>query len=75
MLSICAPVMATGDVNGDKLTDVFIGGTKESPGKLFIQTAGGTFVASRDFNFMQDLNCTDADALFFDADMDGDNDL
>ena len=75
MLSICGPVMAAVDVNGDKLIDVFAGGTKESPGKLFLQSANGTFTVSRDFNFSDDLNCTDADALFFDADNDGDQDL
>ncbi len=75
MLSICGPVMAQADVNGDKLTDVFAGGTKESPGKLFLQAANGTFIVSRDFNFSDDFNCTDADAIFFDADNDGDQDL
>ena len=75
MLSICGPVMATADVNGDKLTDVFVGGTKENPGKLYIQSSNGSFTASRDFNFREDINCTDADAMFFDADKDGDQDL
>ncbi len=75
MLSICGPVMATADVNGDKLTDVFVGGTKENPGKLYLQSSSGSFTASRDFNFRDDINCTDADAMFFDADKDGDQDL
>ena len=75
MLSICGPIMATGDVNGDKLTDVYAGGTKESPGKLYIQLNNGSFVAAQNFNFKEDFNCTDGDALFFDADNDGDLDL
>jgi hypothetical protein len=75
MLSICGPVMTAADVNGDKLIDVYVGGTKENPGKLFLQSANGTFTASRDFNFRDDFNCTDADAIFFDADNDGDQDL
>ncbi|MDP4221814.1 MAG: VCBS repeat-containing protein [Bacteroidota bacterium] len=75
MLSICGPIMATGDVNGDKLTDIYVGGTKENPGKLFLQSSSGIFTAARDFNFRDDFNCTDADAVFFDADNDGDQDL
>jgi enediyne biosynthesis protein E4 len=75
MLSVCGPVMAIADVNGDKLTDVFVGGTKENPGKLYIQSDDGTYTASPNFSFKDDLNCTDADALFFDADKDGDPDL
>ena len=30
--------MAAADVNGDKLTDIFVGGVKENPGKLYLQT-------------------------------------
>lgn len=75
MLSTCGPAMAIADVNKDKLTDVFVGGSKETPGKLFIQSANGTFKASPDFIFKDDINCTDADAIFFDADNDGDQDL
>lgn len=75
MLSPVGPVMATADVNGDKLTDIFVGGGKENPGKLYIQTSNGTFSASPYFNFKEDFNSTDGDALFFDADKDGDMDL
>ncbi len=75
MLSPCGPIMAAADVNGDKFIDVFAGGTKESPGKLYLQSTNGTFTASLGFNFKEDFDCTDADAIFFDADNDGDQDL
>jgi hypothetical protein len=75
MLSPCGPIIASADVNGDKLIDMFVGGAQENPGKLFIQAANGSFSASQSFNFKEDFNCTDADALFFDADKDGDQDL
>ena len=75
MLSPVGPVMAAADVNGDKLTDIFVGGVKENPGKLYLQTATGTFTPSPYFNFKEDFACTDGDALFFDADKDGDMDL
>jgi enediyne biosynthesis protein E4 len=75
MLSPVGPVIAAADVNNDKLTDIFVGGVKESPGKLYLQTANGTFAPSAAFNFREDLACTDGDALFFDADKDGDMDL
>ncbi len=75
MPSVCGPVMATADVNGDGLTDIFIGGTKESPGKQFIQTRHGDFQESSDWNYKEDFSCTDADAIYFDADRDGDQDL
>jgi hypothetical protein len=75
MLSPVGPVMAAADVNNDKLTDIFVGGVKENPGKLYLQTANGTFTPSAAFNFKEDFSCTDGDALFFDADKDGDPDL
>ena len=43
MLTTCGPMMAQGDVNGDGLTDVFVGGAQENPGKIFIQNKQGTF--------------------------------
>lgn len=75
MLSLCGPVMAVADVNGDKLEDIYAGGTKENPGKLYLQLPDGSFKESSDFNFREDFECTDADAIFFDADRDGDQDL
>ena len=75
MLSTWGPIIATGDVNGDMLTDVYAGGAKESPGKLYIQSANGSFSASQSFNFKDDFGCSGADALFLDADKDGDQDL
>ncbi|HBE40909.1 MAG TPA: RNA-binding protein [Bacteroidales bacterium] len=75
MPSICGPVMASADVDGDNLEDIYVGGVKENPGKLFLQSPDGTFRISSGFVFAPDVFCTDSDALFFDADGDGDQDL
>ncbi len=75
IFSACGPVLATADINGDGLTDVFAGGGKEHPGKLFLQNKKGGFAESTGLSLKSDADCTDADALFFDADKDGDADL
>jgi len=75
MPSPVGPVMAMADVNGDNLQDFYTGGARENPGKLFVQSADGKFRPSPFFNYKEDFNCTDADAVFFDADKDGDMDL
>jgi len=73
MLTACGPVMATADVNGDGLTDVFAGGTEDNPGKLFIQNEAGSF--NEVANLALGKKFTDADALFLDVDGDKDVDL
>jgi len=73
MLTTCGPVMSVGDVNNDGLEDLFTGGAQGNPGRIFIQKADGAFEESNADIF--DKKFTDADALFFDADGDGDSDL
>jgi enediyne biosynthesis protein E4 len=75
MLSNCGPLIATSDVNGDDLTDVYVGGVKGNPGKLFIQKANRSFAESSSFLMSEGNSSTDADAVFFDADNDHDQDL
>jgi hypothetical protein len=75
MLSTDGPAMAVGDVNGDGLDDVYLGGAKEQAGKLFVQSALGTFAPQANAAFDLDASSEDVHALFFDADRDGDRDL
>jgi enediyne biosynthesis protein E4 len=75
MLSPTGPVMASADVNGDGTVDIFVGGTNENLGRLFVQLSNGIFRMMGNFDFKEDVNCSDADARFFDADGDGDQDL
>lgn len=75
MLSTDGPAMAVGDVNGDGLDDVYLGGAKEQAGKLFVQSAAGTFAPLANAAFDLDASSEDVHALFFDADRDGDRDL
>ena len=74
-ISTQGPGMAVGDINGDSLDDIFIGGAKGQAGKLFTQTENGHFVNTNASLFDADLHCEDVSAVFFDVDGDKDNDL
>ncbi|RNC88263.1 MAG: RNA-binding protein [Winogradskyella sp.] len=69
------PAVTIADVNGDGLDDVYLGGAKDFPGKLFLQNTSGSF----DYKYLQsfeiDKTHEDTDAEFFDANKDGNIDL
>lgn len=75
MVSTEGPRASVGDVNGDGLKDVFIGGAKDKPGALLVQSKDGKFLPSNENVFDMDKNSEDAGSTFFDADNDGDLDL
>jgi hypothetical protein len=75
LLSTEGPMVAVGDVNGDGLDDVYIGGAKEQPGRLQLQRRDGTFAPSDDEVFAPDAISEDVGAVFFDANGDGRPDL
>jgi hypothetical protein len=67
------PFITSGDINGDGLTDFFVGGAYNQSGRFFIQQKDGSFVP-KDLvsgeKEQEDLGC-----LLFDADGDKDLDL
>ncbi len=67
------PPLITGDINGDGLTDVFVGGASYQSGLIFIQNNTGGFKAQKLVE--KDKTGEDAGAEFFDADGDKDIDL
>jgi hypothetical protein len=74
MLSREGPHIARGDVNGDGLEDVYIGGAKGQGGQLYLQTKNG-FVKKPEPVFKEFEDFEDVAVVFFDADGDGDLDL
>ena len=75
LLSREGPKAAVGDVNGDHLEDVYIGGTPGHPGQLYLQTLKGKFVKQPIKTFQQFIDFEDVAVLMFDCDHDGDLDL
>ena len=75
MLSREGPKAATGDVNGDGLEDVYIGGANGQGGQLYLQTSDGKFEKKDESLFKQFTDFEDDAVLLFDADKDGDLDL
>ena len=75
MLSQEGPKAATGDLNGDGLVDVFIGGTNGRGGNIYLQNNNGDFIKKTQAAFAPYNTMEDVAAVFFDADGDGDLDL
>ncbi|CAN5593489.1 VCBS repeat-containing protein [soil metagenome] len=74
-LSKQGPALAKADVNSDGLEDVFIGGAIGETAALFLQTSNNKFVQASNRAWLADSVCEDVNAVFFDADNDGDADL
>jgi hypothetical protein len=73
--SIRGPKMAVADVNKDGLDDFYICGAKGQPGCLVLQTKDGNFIKANTTVFDNNASAEGVDAVFFDADNDGDSDL
>ncbi|MBL4708288.1 MAG: VCBS repeat-containing protein [Flavobacteriales bacterium] len=74
-MSQMGPKISIGDVNGDQLDDVFIGGAANSSSQIYIQQATGEFVNKTSQSLKSDRAHEDIGSLFFDADGDEDLDL
>lgn len=74
-MSQFGPGLATGDVDGNGLDDVFVGNATGNSGKLFLQKTEGKFLRSSSQPWDANRNNEDIGALFFDADGDKDLDL
>lgn len=74
-LSVVGPCMAKGDLNGDGLEDLYVGGDESRAARLFLQQKNGGFKEVNQAIFEKDRGYCDADALLFDANGDGSLDL
>ena len=74
-LSRFGPAIAVGDVNNDNLEDVYIGSASGNLSQLFLQTKEGNFIPSNNQPWNSHRALEDVDAVFFDSDNDGDQDL
>ncbi len=69
------PALAVGDLNGDGLDDVFVGGAKWKESGLFFQQKNGIFSKIKNTAMAQDSIMEDVEALIVDIDNDKDNDI
>ncbi len=66
-LSAEGPASAVGDVNGDGLDDIFFGGGKYQPGKIYLQQKDGSFLEKKQKWTTEHAIFEDVSAELFDA--------
>jgi len=74
-LSTQGPKIAVGDINKDGLDDFYVCGASGQSGALMLQTKQGTFVSVDTALFSKNKYAEEVDAIFFDANKDGFDDL
>jgi len=75
MYSKTGPVIAKGDVNKDRLENLFISGDKDKPGKIYLQQKDGSYKIMDGLSIGDESLSATSAAAFFDANGDGLNDL
>ena len=70
-----APAIATADVNGDGLPDVFVSGSAGQSGTLFLAQPDGKFVRAKNQPWSDAAEADDVGAIFVDVNGDGYPDL
>jgi hypothetical protein len=74
MKSTLGPKMSKGDLNGDGLDDIFIGGSRDSEATILLGSNKG-FKKTHQEAFKMEAVSEDAESVMFDADGDGDLDI
>ncbi|MFT6808998.1 MAG: hypothetical protein ACJA01_002230 [Saprospiraceae bacterium] len=75
MLSVEGPALCLGDLNGDGLEDIYIGGAKDHQGSIYLQEENGAFSKHVAPFLAEDAISEDVDCACMDVDGDGDQDL
>ena len=73
--STLGPCVSVSDVNGDGTDDLFLGAAHGFAPELWLQTSEGRFLNGGPQDWQVSLGSENVDAVFFDADGDGDDDL
>ncbi len=73
--STAGPCLAKGDINGDGLEDLFFGGSFIKKGAVYVQNTAGNFTLLPQPALEAEIIHEDVDAIFFDANGDGKQDL
>ena len=69
------PFLSKGDLNGDQLTDFYVGGASGQAGAVYLQNTKGDFILKTQPALINDKSYEDMESLILDWDNDGDQDL